>query len=72
MFAVFFCLWLGFVGYIDWHMRQLPEVFGHVMARTPTPAYFSRTVKTLDTRASVRLASLWTDKPVALVFGSYV
>jgi hypothetical protein len=29
------------------------------------------TVKTLDTRVPVRLASLWTDKPVVLVFGSY-
>ena len=29
------------------------------------------TVETLDTRAPVRLASLWQDKPVVLVFGSY-
>ena len=94
MLAVFFCLWLGFVGYIDWAMRQPPEVFGHVMARMPTPAYFlfpfetmwsdarrgslaigatapDFTVKTLDTRVPVTLASLWTDKPVVLVFGSY-
>jgi hypothetical protein len=28
-------------------------------------------VKTLDTKASVRLGSLWADKPVVLVFGSY-
>lgn len=75
-------------------MRQPPEVFGHVMARVPTPAYFlfpfetmwsdarkgsldiggtapDFTVKTLDTRVPVSLASLWTDKPVVLVFGSY-
>ena len=94
IFAVLFCLWLGFVGYIDWTMHQSPEVFGHVMARMPMPAYFlfpfetmwfdarkgtleiggkapDFTVKTLDTRKPVRLASLWTDKPVVLVFGSY-
>jgi hypothetical protein len=93
-FAALFCLWLGFVGYIDWAMHQSPEVFGHVMAKMPTPAYFlfpfetmwfdarkgtleiggkapDFTVKTLDTRTPVRLASLWTDKPVVLVFGSY-
>ena len=94
MFAVLFFLWLGFVGYVNWAMRQPPEVFGHVMARMPMPAYFlfpfetmwfdarkgtleiggkapDFTVKTLDTRMPVRLASLWTDKPVVLVFGSY-
>jgi hypothetical protein len=94
IFAGLFCLWLGFVGYIDWAMRQPPEVFGHVMAKMPMPAYFlfpfetmwfgarkgsleigakapDFTVKTLDTRAPVSLASLWIDKPVVLVFGSY-
>jgi len=93
-FTVIFCLWLGFVGYIDWAMRQPPEVFGHVMAGMPMPAYFlfpfetmwtdarkgtlkvddpapDFTVQTLDTRTPVRLASLWGDKPVVLVFGSY-
>jgi hypothetical protein len=86
--------WLGFVAYIDWAMRQPPEVFGHVMARMPMPAYFlfpfetmwtdarkgtlstgdmapDFTVKTLDTKVPVKLASLWTEKPVVLVFGSY-
>jgi hypothetical protein len=29
------------------------------------------TVKTLDTKVPVKLASLWADKPVVLVFGSY-
>ena len=38
IFAMLFCLWLGFVGYIDWAMRQPPEVFGHVMARMPMVA----------------------------------
>jgi hypothetical protein len=28
-------------------------------------------VKTLDTKQPVQLASLWKDKPVVLVFGSY-
>ena len=92
--AVLVCLWLCFVGYIDWAMRQPPEVFGHVMARMPMPAYFlfpfetmwsgarkgsldvggkapDLTVETLDTRVPVKLASLWVDKPVVLVFGSY-
>jgi hypothetical protein len=40
IFAGLFCFWLGFVGYIDWAMRQPPEVFGHVMAKMPMPAYF--------------------------------
>jgi hypothetical protein len=92
--AVFFCLWLGFVGFIGWAMRQPAEVFGHVMARMPMPAYFlfpfetmwtsarkgtlkigatapDLTVKKLDTRTPVKLASLWAEKPVVLVFGSY-
>jgi hypothetical protein len=93
-FAFFFCLWIGFVGYVDWAMHQSPEVFGHVMARMPMPAYFlfpfetmwfgarkgtldvgaaapDFTVKTLDTRTPMQLASLWGEKPVVLVFGSY-
>lgn len=37
---VLFVLWLGFVGYINWAMRQTPEVFGSVMKRMPMPAYF--------------------------------
>src|SRR3984885_1230071 len=93
-FAGLFCLWLGFVGYINWAMRQPPEVFGHVMASMPMPAYFlfpfetmwtdarkgtlnvgdqapDFSVKNLDTKVPVNLASLWADKPVVLVFGSY-
>ena len=92
--AVLCCVWLGFVGYVDWAMHQTPEVFGHVMARMPTPAYFlfpfetlwlharkgslhvgdiapGLRVKTLGAKAPVQLASLWADKPVVLVFGSY-
>jgi hypothetical protein len=94
VFAVLVCLWLGFVGYINWAMRQPPEIFGHVMARMPMPAYFlfpfetmwmqarkgtlkvgdaapDFTVKTLNTKTPVRLASLWAERPVVLVFGSY-
>src|SRR5580698_714095 len=51
IFAVLFCLWLGFVGYIDWAMHQSPEVFGHVMAKMPTPAYFVLPFETLWMRA---------------------
>jgi hypothetical protein len=92
--ASLFCLWLAFVAYIDWAMRQPPEVFGHVMARMPMPAYFlfpfetmwsdarkgtlnpgdlapDLTVETLDTKTPTQLASLWAEKPVVLVFGSY-
>jgi hypothetical protein len=92
--ATVFVLWLGFLAYVDWAMHQPPEVFGHVMARMPMPAYFlfpfetmwtdarkgtlsagdlapDFTVKTLDTKVPVKLASLWADKPVVLVFGSY-
>src|ERR1700760_1265364 len=87
VFCGLFCLWLGFVGYIDWAMHQSPEVFGHVMARMPMPAYFlfpfetmwtharkgqlktgdpapDFTVKTLDSKTPLQLASLWADKPV--------
>ncbi|MGA7316500.1 MAG: hypothetical protein WBX22_21305 [Silvibacterium sp.] len=75
-------------------MRQPPEVFGHIMAKMPMPAYFvipfetlwSRArkgslnigdkapdimVKTLDAKEPMQLASVWADKPVVLVFGSY-
>ena len=92
--AALFCLWIGFVVYIGWAMRQPPEIFGHIMAKMPMPAYFvipfetlwSRArkgslnigdkapdimVKTLDTKEPMQLASLWADKPVVLVFGSY-
>ena len=87
-------VWLGFVAYVDWAMHQPPEVFGHVMARMPMPAYFlfpfetmwmqarhgqlkagdqapDFTVKTLDTKTPMQLASVWSEKPVVLVFGSY-
>lgn len=42
--------------------------FGHVNAGDQAPDF---TVKTLDTKDPVQLGSLWTSKPVVLVFGSY-
>ncbi len=44
-------LWLCFVGYIDWAMRQPPEVFGRVMAKMPMPAYFLFPFETMWTTA---------------------
>lgn len=38
--AVLCCLWLGFLGYVDWTMHQTPELFGHAMAGCRPPAYF--------------------------------
>ena len=92
--AVLVAAWLCFLGYINWAMHQPPEVFGHVMARMPLPAYFvipfetmwsrarkghvdignaapSFTVKKLEDKTPVELGSLWNEKPVVLVFGSY-
>ena len=92
--AVCFAGWVSLVVYVNWAMHQPPEVFGHVMARMPMPAYFVLPFETLWTRARrgqlsvgetapgltvkkledhnpTELASLWTEKPVVLVFGSY-
>jgi len=93
--AVFcFACWLGLVSYVNWAMHQSPEVFGHVMAKMPTPAYFvlpfetlwmrarrgqlnvgdpapALTVKRLEDHAPTDLTSLWADRPVVLIFGSY-
>ena len=92
--ALCFAGWLCLVGYVNWAMHQSPEVFGHVMAKMPMPAYFVLPFETLWTRARkghlsvgdaapgltlkkledhnpIDLASLWADKPVVLVFGSY-
>jgi hypothetical protein len=33
-------LYLGFLGFIWWSMRQPPEVFGRVMSRMPGPVVF--------------------------------
>lgn len=92
--GVCFALWMCLVGYVAWAMSQPPEVFGHVMARMPMPAYFVLPFETLwmharkghlevgDTAPAlavqhltdttpVDLGSLWTERPVVLVFGSY-
>jgi hypothetical protein len=78
IFAVLFCLWLGFLGYVGWAMGQPPEVFGRVMAKMPTPAYFIFPFETMWLHA--RKGSLEpggtapdfaVEKPVVLVFGSY-
>lgn len=42
--------------------------FGHVNPGDTAPDF---TVRTLDTKSPVQLASLWNEKPVVLVFGSY-
>jgi hypothetical protein len=92
--VVLFVLWVGFVGYVYRAMRQPPEVFGHVMAGMPMPAYFlfpfetmwtharggsvqpgeiapSLTVEKLEDKSPTELGSLWAERPVVLVFGSY-
>ena len=86
--------WLCLVSYVNWAMHQSPEVFGHVMAKMPMPAYFvlpfetlwmrarsghlsvgdaapNLTVKKLEDHTPTELASVWADRPVVLVFGSY-
>ena len=32
-------LWIAFLGFIAWAMRQTPETFGRVMAKVPQPAF---------------------------------
>ncbi len=41
---------------------------GHLNPGDQAPDF---TVSTLETKSPVQLASLWTSKPVVLVFGSY-
>jgi hypothetical protein len=92
--ALCFAVWLCLVGYVNWAMHQPPEVFGHVMAKMPMPAYFvipfetlwmraraghlnvgdtapGLMVKKLEDHSPTDLASLWAERPVVLVFGSY-
>src|SRR5437764_8258873 len=47
--AAGFCFagWICLVGYVNWAMHQPPEVFGHVMASMPMPAYFVLPFETL-------------------------
>ncbi len=44
-------MWIAFVGFIAWSMRQPPETFGRVMARMPVAAYFVLPFETLWTQA---------------------
>ncbi len=41
---------------------------GHLHVGSQAPDF---TVQTLDTKAPVQLASLWGNRPVVLIFGSY-
>lgn len=71
-------LWLCFVGYIGWAMRQPPEVFGRVMSRMPMPAYFLFPFETMwtdarrgtlhvgDTAPSLAVQTLDTQQPRTL------
>ena len=45
--AICFAAWLALLGYVDWAMRQTPEVFGSVMAHVPMPAFFVLPFETL-------------------------
>ena len=49
--AILLILWLCFVIFIGWAMRQPPEVFGSVMKRMPMPAYFLFPFETMWTQA---------------------
>jgi hypothetical protein len=48
---VLLVLWVAFVGFIAWAMRQPPETFGRVMASMPVAAYFVIPFETLWTQA---------------------
>ena len=92
--TILVALWLGFIAFIGWAMRQPPETFGRIMSHMPTPAYFlfpfetmwtqaraghlavgetapDLSVITLTDKTPLELSSLWSQKPVVLVFGSY-
>jgi hypothetical protein len=49
--ATLFVLWICFVFFIGWAMRQPPEVFGNVMKHMPMPAYFLFPFETMWTSA---------------------
>jgi hypothetical protein len=49
--ATLFVVWICFVFFIGWAMRQPPEVFGNVMKRMPMPAYFLFPFETMWTSA---------------------
>ena len=76
--AVCFALWVCFLGYIAWAMRQPPEKFGRVMSHMPMPAYFVLPFETLwngarkgqlnvgDTAPSLPVKHLTDTTPVEL------
>lgn len=47
------CVWLGFLAFIGWAMRQSPETFGRVMSKMPAPLYLVLPFETMWTRARV-------------------
>jgi hypothetical protein len=49
--AVCFPAWIGLLIYVNWAMHQPPEVFGHVMAKMPMPAFLVIPFETLWNRA---------------------
>ncbi len=49
--AVLLAIWIAFVGFIGWAMRQPPDKFGSVMKHMPMPAYFLFPFETMWTEA---------------------
>lgn len=56
-------VYVGFLGFIWWAMRQPPERFGQVMASMPTPAYFILPFETMWTRARAGTLNLGDAAP---------
>ena len=65
--ALCFAGWLCLVGYVNWAMHQPPEVFGHVMAGMPMPAYFVLPFETLWMRARSGQLSVGDTAPALTV-----
>ena|ERR1700723_39591 len=65
--AVSLASWLCLVGYVNWAMHQPPEVFGHVMAKMPMPAYFVLPFETLWMRARSGQLNLGDPAPDLMV-----
>lgn len=49
--ALLFSLWVVFLVFIGWAMRQPPETFGRIMMHMPMPAYFLFPFETMWTQA---------------------
>lgn len=47
MAVVLLIAWISLLGFVNWAMRQPPEVFGRVMAKMPMPAFFLLPLETL-------------------------